>query len=442
MWLVGFFAFCSLGAKDIVLINFQADKTNCLYKAGQTAKVAISATDEAGNLVTSGTDRVAVDDCGTNLLYVGKLDFSKSNPIVLESTLNEPGFVRYMVRKCHAIGFLGKPLYFPRLMYSVGFDVEKIKKASPDIADFDEFWSNAIAKLDKEVPIDVQRVEVPEKSTKHFTFYRISFATFGRRIYAYMSIPKKKSESGKFPIEISVSSAGFGDYSNDMPGKRDRINVFFTVHPFEPHWNWRETGLEKVYEKYESDLMKKYRVTSYANAGITEERENYFFYNVILGINRAVTYLSEMDIVDKKNIWYQGTSQGGGFGLYLCGLNHCFTRAVLQVPGMTDEMGLSIGRRSGWPYLLEIYKKDRPEEMAIALKNVPYFDGANFASRIKCPVRVVIGFGDLVCPPTTVYATYNEIKVKDKAIINCINMAHDVFPETERSMRRWMSERQ
>lgn len=435
-------ASCSLFAKEMVIVNFNADRTNCLYKVGETAKVAISATDESGNLVTSGVYKVVVDDCGTNFLHVGEIDFSKSNPVVIESTLNEPGFVRYMVRKCYAIGHLGKPVFFSRVMYSVGFDVEKIKKASPDVPDFDEFWQKAIARLEKEVPIDVQKREIPEKSTKHFTFYRISFATFGRRIHAYMSIPRKKPESGKFPIEISVSSAGFGDHSNDMSGRRDRINVFFTVFPFEPHWNWRELGLEKVFEKYDGDLMKKYGVTSYANSGITESRENYFYYNLIVGINRAVTYLTQMDIVDRKNVWYQGTSQGGGFGFYLCALNHAFTRSVLQVPGMADEMGLSIGRRSGWPYLLEIYKKNRPEEMALALKNVPYFDGANFASRIKCPVRVIIGFGDLVCPPTSVYAAYNEIKVKDKAIIHCINMGHDVFPAVQRSVRRWMSEKQ
>ena len=61
---------------------------------------------------------------------------------------------------------------------------------------------------------------------------------------------------------------------------------------------------------------------------------------------------------------------------------------------------------------------------AAAEKRAPYFDGANFASRIACPVRVAVGFSDTTCPPCAVYAAYNEIKVADKAIGNGIGMTH------------------
>jgi hypothetical protein len=61
---------------------------------------------------------------------------------------------------------------------------------------------------------------------------------------------------------------------------------------------------------------------------------------------------------------------------------------------------------------------------AAAEKWAPYFDGANFASRIRCPVRVAVGFSDETCPPCAVYAAYNEIEVADKAIGHGIGMTH------------------
>jgi cephalosporin-C deacetylase-like acetyl esterase len=86
-------------------------------------------------------------------------------------------------------------------------------------------------------------------------------------------------------------------------------------------------------------------------------------------------------------------------------------------------MGYLAGRQSGWPQIVE-NNSSTPELRAAAEKWAPYFDGANFASRIACPVRVAVGFSDTVCPPCAVYAAYNEIKVADKAIGNGIGMTH------------------
>ena len=113
----------------------------------------------------------------------------------------------------------------------------------------------------------------------------------------------------------------------------------------------------------------------------------------------------------------------GGFGFYLCGLNRAFTRAAFYVPAITDTMGYLAGRQSGWPQIVE-NSSSTPERRAAAERWAPYFDGANFASRITCPVRVAVGFSDTTCPPCAVYAAYNEIKVADKAIGNGIGMTH------------------
>ena len=196
-------------AADGVIVEFSADRANCLYEVGEKATLFITGIDTNGSKVSRGTYRIVIDDCGTNMLHVGKVDFSKENPAKYVVTLDKPGFVRCMVRNCVAKDFDGKYRKFPRRMYSVGFSVDKIKKVSPDVPDFDKFWAQARAKLERDVPIDVRMREIPERSTEYFTYYRISFATYKQRIHAYMSVPKKAKKP--YPLEICVSSAGFGD---------------------------------------------------------------------------------------------------------------------------------------------------------------------------------------------------------------------------------------
>ena len=156
-------------------------------------------------------------------------------------------------------------------------------------------------------------------------------------------------------------------------------------------------------------------------AGIHKSREDYFFYPVILGVSRAVDWLWERPECDRTRFGYYGTSQGGGFGLALAALNGHFTRCVVNVPALTDFFGYRLGRRSGWPRLIE---EQADAHRAAAERFAPYFDGAHFAAAVKCPVRMVVGFADNTCPPPAVYSAFNALPVKEKEMVRCIGGGH------------------
>ena len=401
----------SLGATYKVDI----DRPDGVYRCGETATFTVRVL-STNDILTARASTASLDNFGTCTLtnmpfYVAATGVA----FTVSGTLRKPGFLRLSLPPTN--GGNGDPFVF-----SVAFEPEKIAKGSPSPADFDEFWAEARARLAREVPLDAQMTRVPERSTDEFDFYRISFATFGRRVYGYMSVPTDKSKA-PFPVDFEVSAAGFGSWTNDMRGDADSIRVKFSVYPFAPDWNWRSSGLEATYKAMDAELKARYGVNRYCQAGITESREAYFFYPVILGIDRAVDWVAARPDVDRSRFRYQGTSQGGGFGFYLCGLNRAFTRAAFYVPALTDTMGYLAGRQSGWPQIVE-NNSGTPERRAAAEKWAPYFDGANFAARISCPVRVAVGFSDTTCPPCAVYAAYNEIKVADKAIGNGIGMTH------------------
>ena len=391
------------------------DRPDGIYRCGETATFSVRLL-EKKNLAGSERPFAVLDNFGTTVLTNMPFDVSATGVVFkVPGTLREPGFLRLSLPPTK--NGRGDPSVF-----SAGFEPEKIRKGSPSPKDFDAFWSDARARLAREVPLDAQIVRVPERSTKAFDFYRISFATFGRRVHGYMSVPTDKSKA-PFPVDFGVNAAGFGSWTNDMRGEKNSICVQFSVYPFPPDWRWKQNGLEAKYKAMDADVQSKYGVPRYCLAGIAESREAYFFYPVILGIDRAVDWIAARPDVDRRRFCYQGTSQGGGFGFYLCGLNHTFTRAAFYVPAITDTMGYLKGRQSGWPQVVE-NNSSTPARRAAAEKWAPYFDGANFASRITCPVRVAVGFSDTTCPPCAVYAAYNEIKVKDKTIGNGIGMTH------------------
>jgi len=405
------------------------DRPDGLYKCGETA--TFTARLLSTNELAARCEPFAVlDNFGTSVLTNLPFDVTATGVVyTFSGTLEEPGFLRLSLPATKA----GRNNPY---VFSVGFEPERIAKGSSSPEDFDSFWAEAKARLAREVPLDPQIVRVPERCTADFDFYRVSFATFGRRVHGYMSVPTDKSKA-PFPVDFGINAAGFGFWTNNMGGEKDSIRVQFSVYPFPPDWKWESTGLKAAYDAMNDELQAKYGTSPYCRAGITESREAYFFYPVILGIDRAVDWVAARPDVDRTRFRYEGTSQGGGLGFCLCGLNHAFTRAVFYVPANTDTMGYLKGRESGWPTIVES-NSSTPERRAAAEKWAPYFDGANFASRITCPVRVAVGFSDTTCPPCAVYSAYNEIKVADKAICNGIGMTHNCFDRFYGELGRWV----
>ena len=404
------------------------DRQDHLYSCGETARFTVTAASGECPVQSNKVVEVVLDNFGERRIASGKWDVVATNVFEISGTLTEPGFLRLTLRRG------GKTVK----VWSAGFEPHKIRKGSPSPDDFDDFWARAQAKLAKEVPLDPQLVRICERSTEKFDFYRVSFATFGRRVYGYLSVPTDKTKA-PFPVNVEVNAAGFGSWTNDMAGRDDAISLRMSVYPFEMDWKWQKNGTKAKYDELNAEMRKKYKVSAYSTAGISESREEYFFYPVVLGINRAVDWVVARPDVDRSRIRYQGTSQGGGFGFYLCALNRNFTRAAFFVPAITDTMGYLSGRQSGWPKIVESNSAS-PKQRAAAEKWAPYFDGANFASRITCPVRVVVGFADVTCAPCAVYAAFNAISSSDKKIDHGIGMGHGCRKEFYRKYGEWLTE--
>ena len=398
-------------AQSVVI---QADRASHVYACGESVTFSLQVLGKDKQPVREGLLCVTLTNFGTQQLANATFDLAKANPVTSKGTLGEPGFL-----KCTATVKLDKEY---RGLSGVAYEPGKITAGSVRPADFDAFWEAAVQKLDTEVPLDPRVDRIEKFCTEKHDCFKVSFATFdSQRVYGFLSVPKG---AGPFPAEVNVPGAGPG-VVGPSAGMADRgfIHLVMNVHPFEPAAD-AETQ-KKRYGEQDKRLNAQYGVPRYCHAGAAS-RETYFYYRIILGLNRAVNWLATRPDVDTKRFVYTGTSQGGGFGFILCGLNRHFTKGVMHVPAITDLLGFQKGRDSGWPKLIE---NMREQDKDAALKVAPYFDGAHFAPRITCPVRVSVGFIDETCPPAAVYAGFNALRMKDKAISHGFGMPHRVLPQ-------------
>ena len=406
-------------------VEIKADRESYVYACGDPASFTIQVLGEDKQPVKAGQLRVSLTNFGTQQVASATFDLAKANPVTCAGTLREPGFL-----KCSASVKIGANDC--RRLAGVAYEPEKIKAGCERPADFDAFWDAAVRKLDAEVPLDARVERLDAFCNDKHDGFRVSFATFGgQRVYGFLSVPKG---SGPFPVQINVPGAGPGVVAPSV-GAADSgyIHLVMNVHPFQPAAD--AAAQKKLYEEQDKRLCAQYGAPRYCHSGAAS-RETYFYYRILLGINRAVNWVAARPDADKARFLYSGSSQGGGFGFYLCGLNKNFTKGVIHVPAITDLLGFQKGRDSGWPKLTESVKA---EDKEAAKKVAPYFDGAHFAARIACPVRVSVGFIDETCPPAAVYSGYNALRVKDKAIVHGIGMPHKVFSEVYQQLdQQWL----
>ena len=416
-----------------VRLDVSADHADAVYRCGETATFSVKAVDAStGAAATGGTIRVRLDNFGDAVVAAERtFDFAKDGcEFSLTGTLREPGFLRVRVlpeRGTKLTANAGQGEF----NWAVAFDPEGIRPGAPCPDDFDAFWAEAIAKYDREVPEDVTLELYPPKCTDQLDFYRLSLTTVGgRKVYGSLVRPKDLTK-GPYPLFLQVPGAGPSSIGWGQPGQ---VTVCMNVHYYEPIDGDGKARAARQAEE-DRELAKQYGVSRYAMAGISESREAYYYYGAILGIRRAFHWASKLPEVKETDITYDGTSQGGGFGLIMTAMCPFMRKSTVFVPALTDLLGFKAGsRRSGWPRLVEEQKEPN---RAAAERWAPYFDGANFAMRIKTPIAIEVGFGDNVCPPQCGYAAYNVCPSRDKRIHHGIGQGHAVSGETYGRLAKW-----
>lgn len=137
------------------------------------------------------------------------------------------------------------------------------------------------------------------------------------------------------------------------------------------------------------------------------DKADYYYRRVLTDGVRAIDALLTQDSIDPGRIAVCGGSQGGGIALAVGGLDPRVAAVMPDVPFLCD-FPRSLQMAAQNPYLEIVrYLAQHRDHKAQALETLAYFDGVNFARLARAPALFSVALMDDICPPSTVYGTFN-----------------------------------
>jgi len=361
-------------------------KTTGVYALGETAAWTIDVPRGAEAAAAGLSYKIKTD--GQAVVAEGVLDLEKG-PVTVTAARADAGALLVQV---FATGET-KPVAVGGAIYAP----EKIKPAAPEPADFDAFWTEKLAELAK-VPMNpVLEKKTDAKATEGVDYYHVTLDNIrGTKVRGQLARP---TTGEKFPALLVVQYAGVyplnqGWVVNDAKAGWLVLNIMAHDLP-----------IDETPEFYEA--QKKGALKDYVHIGATD-RDTSYFLRMFLSCARAADYLASRPDWDGKTLIVTGGSQGGLQALVTAGLSPKVTALMAVVPAGCDNLAPEAGRALSWPYLLSERGRTEEDKKKVAV-TAGYYDGGNFAARVRVPALVAYGLADETSRPAGVAAAANRL---------------------------------
>lgn len=420
-----FYAVFLIAAQESVG-NYQVivapDRDDWTYKIGQTAKFDVSVT-----LNKRQVSGVPIEySCGLEMMppRLVKKTVTTSQKFTIDAgTLKEPGFLRCIV----TFENNGKTY---RGLATAGFRPDLIEPTTTDPPDFDEFWNEGKAQLNK-LPLDAKIRFLPDYSTPKVDVYEVSFQNIGAvlnktsRIYGILAIPKSKNPDQKFPAILNIPGAGVRPYRGSLAlAEKGFITLQIGIHGIPV------TLDQTVYDDLAAGALNLYMSYNLDN------RDTFYFRRVILGCLRANDFLESLPQFDGVNLGVMGGSQGGGLSIATAALDQRVKTLAVWIPALADMTGYIYGRAGGWSHAF----KNPQNRTKDKIETSKYYDAVNFARRIKIPGIYTFGYNDETCPPTSMFSAYNTV-VAPKTLVLALETGHSLTDEQNERVSNWLEDK-
>nr|WP_203765569.1 acetylxylan esterase [Actinoplanes nipponensis] len=281
-----------------------------------------------------------------------------------------------------------------------GDELLAYRSTQTEPADFDDFWAKTLAEaaahdLDVSVrPVDTGLTTV----TTHDVTFR-GYA--GQPVRAWLRLPA--TAAGPLPTVVQYvgygggrgnalenlfwSSAGFAHLLMDTRGQGSGWSTGDTPDP--------GSGAPQG--------------PGVLTRGINDPAD-YYYRRLYTDAVRAVDAARSLPQVDPDRLAVVGGSQGGGTALAVAGLRSDLAAAVSFVPFLCD-FPRATRITDAYPYReVADYLAVHRERVDRVHRTLAYFDGVVFARRASAPALFSVALMDAICPPSTVYAAYQEYR--------------------------------
>ena len=274
--------------------------------------------------------------------------------------------------------------------------LETYRSSAHAPADFDSFWAETLS-ASRAKPLEAV-FEPIETGLRLFDVFDVTFAGFGGdRIRAWYIKP-----AGAAPRGTVVKFIGYGG-GRGLP---------------QEHLLWPATGRAVLVMDTRGQGSSWSRGDTPDPAGSVAAHpgfmtrginhpEDYYYRRVYTDGVRAVDVALSRPETDPDKVAVGGGSQGGGIAIAVAGLHPGVKAAMPDVPFLQD-FPRAVGLTTRDPYgEIVRYLAVHREKTELAYRTINYFDGVHFAARSKAAALYSVALMDDVCPPSTVYASFN-----------------------------------
>ena len=330
-------------------------------------------------------------------------------PLVLKTSLDRPGFVRYYVelKRTNGKTVLRSGAGERKVFFDGGAGVElmKIRQGVPEPKDFDAFWAKSRETLAQVPWKDGVTSEKIASKNPDFDLFAVKIpCAGGRPATGFLAVPVAAKDGQKFPARICFFGYGasWTPQATRPPSPKEMkagyVSFWASAHGFEL---MRKPAYYKALRQKLSVNQHGYAFDPITNS----DPEKAYFRGMTFRVMRALEYLKSRPEWDGKELLAQGGSMGGLQTIWAAALDPAVTKCRAHIPWCCDIGGETIGRNRGDWYVHWV-------------PALGYYDPVNMAKRIPKTCDFFIprfGLGDYICPPTGVLAFYNNLKCRKGA---------------------------
>lgn len=387
------------------------------YKPGETMKFTVSVDfgDQPEPTKPCFLEWVRTGDDGKTLS--GKAPVAPGKPVVIKTSLDQPGFVRIEAwlanEKGQKIQKRNNQNHLEDIRFDGGAGVQpnKLRAAAKEPRDFDAFWDKQKKKLNA-VPVAFRMEKAA--TGNHAEVYAVSVDCAGPRpVTGYLTIPIGAKDKS---MPAYVFYQGYGTYvPAPLPDGPDNCIQF--------HVNAHGVDLGKdqaYYDEFFESLKSNGAIYAFDKQQ-NSNPETAYFNGMALRVMRSLQFLKALPQWNGKDLVACGGSQGGLQTIWAAALDPDVSRAESEITWCCDLAGSTKGRLPGW----------RPDYDPA----LNYYDAVFHAKRIKCPILIPrAGLGDYICPPSGLAVLYNNIASKDKKIKWFQGSTHGFVPQNPQTL--------
>jgi cephalosporin-C deacetylase-like acetyl esterase len=425
-------------------VSMKVDRADGLYKIGEESTFTMLVTKD-GRPVPGIEAGWSVSKDGVAPFVNGTATTDAEGRARFKGVLDEPGFVR-----CTAQFELPGVRSTRNIQAGAGYEPLKIPPSRPMPDDFAAYWERQKEIL-AAIPMNIVITPLESRDPAVLLF-DVQADAFKGRMSGCLAYPKGAADRS-LPAIVTCHGAGVrSSYGNKSgpnahaawsPGKWAAMG-FIAL-------DFNALGLPNFKERSYYDELQK---TTHAQYWLRspESRDTIFFRELYMRLMRAMDVVMAQPQWDGRILVVGGRSQGGGQAIAAAALNDKVTFFFAHIAALCDQTGMLAGRANGWPRDLAAVKMTSREKMQFknslpehpkpgiddggvdalnqarwlmpVIEAARYVDAMNFAALARGDAFFSVGFCDKICPPTTVYAAYNNVPGKNKTMLNCIDIGH------------------